>query len=71
MTTGNGITPCRDCKERHEHCHVDCERYKEFADKQALIRKKRRERMELDQVTHHRYNRYRERWQRNNGKGRG
>lgn len=22
--------PCRDCKERHEDCHNDCQAYKQF-----------------------------------------
>lgn len=24
------ISPCKDCKERHEKCHADCEKYKAF-----------------------------------------
>lgn len=24
-------TPCKDCPNRHETCHVDCEPYHEFA----------------------------------------
>ena len=23
-------TPCHNCEERHEKCHSNCERYKEF-----------------------------------------
>lgn len=23
--------PCLNCTERHENCHSECERYKEFA----------------------------------------
>lgn len=23
-------TPCKGCEDRHERCHSECERYKEF-----------------------------------------
>ena len=29
---GRPQAPCKDCKERSESCHAECERYKEFAD---------------------------------------
>jgi hypothetical protein len=29
---GRPQAPCKDCKERSERCHAECERYKEFAD---------------------------------------
>lgn len=24
------MTPCKECSERHQACHVSCEKYKQF-----------------------------------------
>lgn len=29
--------PCKDCKERHELCHAQCERYKQYSDERQRI----------------------------------
>ena len=25
------VAPCKDCPDRHPHCHSECGRYKEYA----------------------------------------
>ncbi len=27
--------PCKDCSERHPHCHGECEKYKQFQEASA------------------------------------
>ena len=27
--------PCKDCSERHPHCHEECEKYKQFQEDSA------------------------------------
>lgn len=35
--------PCKDCTERHLHCHSECEKYKEFSvwNEERLSKKRR------------------------------
>lgn len=35
--------PCQDCKDRHLHCHSECDKYKDFTEKLKYIHKKREE----------------------------
>jgi hypothetical protein len=33
--------PCKDCPDRHLHCHSECERYKTFKQECDELREKR------------------------------
>lgn len=39
----SGKVPCKDCQERHLHCHSECQRYIEWAAKQRIVTAKERE----------------------------
>jgi hypothetical protein len=51
-------SPCKDCPDRHLHCHSECDRYKTFAKEKRelneLINKARHER-NLYYSPHYRY----------------
>ena len=43
--------PCYRCEERHSHCHVECERYKEYEQQNAARREKRlQEKMQANAI---------------------
>lgn len=42
--------PCMGCTERHPHCHSECARYKEFKESREVVRKKRLEAIECQEV---------------------
>lgn len=35
------LSPCKDCPDRHPHCHSECEKYKAFDALCEQARKKR------------------------------
>lgn len=32
VVSATAESPCKDCKERHLHCHAECGKYKEYKD---------------------------------------
>lgn len=38
---GKKKAPCKDCKERHENCHSECEAYLEYNADREQIRKRK------------------------------
>lgn len=40
--------PCKDCQDRHEGCHGECERYKAYAAEREAINAKKREAASAD-----------------------
>lgn len=40
--------PCYQCTDRHEKCHAECERYKEFERQRSEIRKRKFEAMRVN-----------------------
>jgi hypothetical protein len=46
LTYSIGNSPCKDCDDRHSHCHAECERYKAYRQHCDRIAKdKERERL--------------------------
>lgn len=48
--------PCKDCQDRHDNCHAECEKYIIYAEERKRIREKRNKEMFMgelikDQVT--------------------
>jgi hypothetical protein len=41
ITKLNPKSPCYGCKERHEGCHSECERYRKWADNKKRINAKK------------------------------
>lgn len=39
---------CKDCKERHLHCHSHCERYKEYKEELERAKQYLKEQSEFD-----------------------
>ena len=37
------VCPCKDCSDRHELCHSDCEKYREWKEQKDRVRAMRRE----------------------------
>lgn len=45
----NKPTPCLGCKDRHPHCHSECEAYAEFRAKQDMMIEMRVKMQEAEQ----------------------
>ena len=50
----NEICPCKDCQERHLHCHGDCEQYKKWKAELEGITSESRKRKEIIDTDLHR-----------------
>ena len=41
--------PCKDCTERHQHCHGSCEKYAKFRAKCEALSEERQRKREVDE----------------------
>lgn len=59
--------PCKDCEDRHEGCHAECERYKVYKNEREAAKKWLKEQSDADGVGCERGIRLRERMRRKKG----
>lgn len=61
--------PCKDCKERHMRCHIDCEKYGQFVVENEKRKKFHREELILQEIEIQTHKRIRKLYLRKRGGG--